>query len=370
VTDPGDADDRSAPDSSVEHPPATMCKMPFTADDLVRAHPDPLADELPPLVLDRQRVVHSAAFRRLQHKTQVFVAPDSDHFRTRLTHTLEVAHQARVLADRLGLCAELAEVVALAHDLGHPPFGHAGEAALDACLAAHGGFEHNRHTLRIVEELEHPYPDFLGLNLTRIVRECLAKHATPFDRPGAHPLQDGRPPPPEGRVVALADRLTYALHDVQDGLYAGLLSPERLSCLPLWRAAYTGPAVGGADVWGPYLRPAIDRMQQALLNDVSRTSSDGGVIRLSEGMEAQLRELEELLAAEVYRSAMLQAADAHARSILTAVFDLYLSEPERLPERFRKRVPTLGLHRVVTDFVAGMTDRYCVQQLAEAADCG
>jgi dGTPase len=177
------------------------------------------------LVVDRQRVVHSAAFRRLQHKTQVFVAPDTDHFRTRLTHTLEVAHLARCMAERLGLVPDLAEVVALAHDLGHPPFGHAGERALRACLRDHGGFEHNQHTLRIVEELEHPYPEFRGLNLTHAVRECLAKHATPYDQPGEHPLRDGRPPPPEGLVVDLADRLTYALHDLQDGLYAGLVNP-------------------------------------------------------------------------------------------------------------------------------------------------
>lgn len=345
-----------------------MCSLGMTPEDLTRVHPDSLAAALPPLALDRQRVVHSAAFRRLQHKTQVFVAPDSDHFRTRLTHTLEVAHQARCLAERLGLCADLAEVVALAHDLGHPPFGHAGEAALNACLAGHGGFEHNRHTLRIVEELEHPYPGFHGLNLTRIVRECLAKHDTPYDRPGAHPLQDGRPPPPEGRAVDLADRLTYALHDLQDGLYAALLTPQRLQAATLWRSAYAGPPNGGADAWGPHLRPAIDRMQQAVLDDATRASAGTGGVMLSAEMDAQLRELEHLLAADVYRSEMLQAADAQARGILTAVFELYLAEPERLPERFRRRVPALGLHRVVTDFVAGMTDRYCVQQLAEAAD--
>ncbi|NUQ49753.1 MAG: dNTP triphosphohydrolase, partial [Phycisphaerae bacterium] len=207
------------------------------ADRFSREHPEPLAETLSPLELDRHRIVNAAAFRRLQYKTQVFVAPEEDHFRTRMTHTLEVAHLARLLAAALRLDFGLAEVVALAHDLGHPPFGHAGERALADCMAAHGGYEHNRHALRVVEHLEHPYPDFPGLNLTRVVRECLAKHTTRYDLPGPHPLQDGRPPPPEGQVAALADRLAYALHDLQDGVYAGVIEPAALDELAIWRRA-------------------------------------------------------------------------------------------------------------------------------------
>ncbi len=236
-----------------------------------REHEDPLAGFLPPLVLDRQRVVHSSAFRRLQYKTQVFLTAE-DHFRTRLTHTLEVAHLARILAAALGLDAELAEVVALAHDLGHPPFGHAGERALDELLRAQGGFEHNSHALRVVEYLEHPYPHFRGLNLTLVVRQCLAKHSTRFDRPGAHPLQDGRPPPPEGQVAALADRLAYALHDLQDGLYAGLIEPASLRDLSLWVEAYRGPASPDPHELRRHLRPTIDRMQRLVVADVVAAS--------------------------------------------------------------------------------------------------
>lgn len=329
-----------------------------------RAHPDALAGHLPPLTVDRQRIVHSAAFRRLQFKTQVFVAPDSDHFRTRLTHTLEVAHQARCIAAALNLNVDLAEVVALAHDLGHPPFGHAGEQALDDCLHEHGGFEHNAHTLRIVEELEHPYPAFRGLNLTRVVRECLAKHSTQYDRPGAHPLQDGLPPPPESRVVDLADRLTYALHDLQDGLYADLLPVRQLRDVSLWHLAYTGPAPTSPDAWRGHLRPTVDRIQQRVLEDVRRNREP----QLSSHLEHQLAELDGFLFEHVYRSEPLRRADEQARRILTAVFLSYLRDPAQLPPRYQRRIETQGVPRVVTDYVAGMTDRFCLEEHARL--CG
>lgn len=340
----------------------------MTPLDLSREYPDPLADGQSPLVVDRQRIIHSAAFRRLQHKTQVFVAPQSDHFRTRLTHTLEVAHLARVLAAALHLDADLAEVVALAHDLGHPPFGHAGERALAACLRDLGGFEHNRHTLRIVEWLEHPYPEFRGLNLTRAVRHCLAKHHTPYDRPGDHPLQDGPPPPPEGIVVDLADRLAFALHDVQDGLYAELLTIESLQSLPLWRSAYQGPVA--TDAWRGHLRPAIDRLQRLFIEDVVQagTPATGSPPRLSPDLTAQLDELAGFLHKHVYQCPWLQQADAQACRILSAVFEAYVAHPDELPPHFRQRIPDQGLHRVVTDFVAGMTDRFCLEEHARLAD--
>jgi dGTPase len=343
--------------------------MPPSTYNLMRAHPDPLAGNLPPFVLDRQRIVHSAAFRRLQHKTQVFVAPDSDHFRTRLTHTLEVAHLARHIAVLLGLNAEFTEIVALAHDLGHPPFGHAGERALAACLRDQGGFEHNRHTLRIVEELEHPYPEFHGLNLTRAVRECLAKHSTPYDQPGGHPLQDGRPPPPEGLVVDLADRLAYAVHDLQDGLYANLVQPADLRELELWRRAYHGPRGGPPDAWRAHLRSTVDRIQACLLADIAGRASDPQLaVHLSDPENAQLEQLEQFLRKHVYRSERLMAADEQACCMLAAVFDAYVARPDALPPRFGKRVASLGIYRVVADYVAGMTDRFCIQEHTRLCD--
>ncbi|UCG33752.1 MAG: dNTP triphosphohydrolase, partial [Phycisphaerales bacterium] len=200
--------------------------------------PEPSDDIESPFVLDRERVIHCAAFRRLEYKTQVMVNHEGDHFRTRLTHTLEVAHLARRLARALHVDEELAEVVALTHDLGHPPFGHAGEAALRELMAGHGGFEHNVQSLRVVDYLEHPFRDYRGLNLSFEVRESLVKHSTPYDNPEpeAHDspamqqlFDVGYMPPIEGQLTSLADQIAYVGHDVEDAIGAGVLSEERLN---------------------------------------------------------------------------------------------------------------------------------------------
>ncbi|MBW7906528.1 MAG: dNTP triphosphohydrolase [Phycisphaerae bacterium] len=350
------------------------------ADRFSREHPEPLAETLSPLELDRHRIVNAAAFRRLQYKTQVFVAPEEDHFRTRMTHTLEVAHLARLLAAALRLDFGLAEVVALAHDLGHPPFGHAGERALADCMAAHGGYEHNRHALRVVEHLEHPYPDFPGLNLTRVVRECLAKHTTRYDLPGPHPLQDGRPPPPEGQVAALADRLAYALHDLQDGVYAGVIEPAALDELAIWRRARqdAGHAAGAADpaperqpdravAVRRRLRPIVDRIVLRLVRDAAESSSPARV-SLSAACEHELAALGEFLQARLYRQERLMRMDSKGRRVLTAVFEAYVREPRLLPTRYYQRVAVQGAQRVACDYVAGMTDRFCQREHARLFD--
>jgi dGTPase len=331
--------------------------------NLTREHVDELAGTLPPLLLDRQRIIHSAAFRRLQFKTQVFLATDADHFRTRLTHTLEVAQLARMIAERLGLSGELAEVVALAHDLGHPPFGHAGERALDECMRAAGGFEHNVHSLRVVEYLEHSYPGFRGLNLTRAVRECLAKHTTRFDQPGSHPLQDGAPPPAEGQIAALADRVGYALHDLQDALYAGLIEPADLKAVRLWSEFFDRAApLTEMREWRRYLRPAIDRLRAALIADIAATFTATARASISTTMEARFAELEDFLLARVYRHPRLVRMDQKARRALIAVFDAYRAQPGLLPRRYFARIDEQGALRVVGDYVAGMTDRFCLKE--------
>ncbi|MFN0134520.1 MAG: dGTP triphosphohydrolase [Phycisphaerae bacterium] len=344
-----------------------------------REHPDPLAEVDAPLVVDRQRIVHAAAFRRLQYKAQVFIAANDDHFRTRLTHTLEVANLARRIAALIGASADLAEVVALAHDLGHPPFGHAGERALSSCLSDYGAFEHNAQSLRVVEFLEHPYPEFRGLNLTRVVRESLAKHATPFDHPGHHPLQDGLPAPIEGQVADLADRLAYALHDFQDGLYAGLITPLVVCDLALLREVDSAGAFGSGDAatCRAHLRPIVDRMQRRLLDDIavetlrrmptdrSAASADGRpVVRLSTDGQHLLSQLEALLRSELYSHPRVRDADQDCAAQLEAVFGAYVNRPNEMGPRYAARADQSGVHRVVADYVAGMTDRFCLSEYA------
>lgn len=334
-------------------PPATL------SGDWSRDHADPLADALPPLALDRQRIVRSAAFRRLQYKTQVFVAVEEDHFRTRLTHTLEVAHLARLIADRLHLRNDLAEVVALAHDLGHPPFGHAGEQALNDAMVGQGGFEHNIHALRVVDYLEHPYPGFRGLNLTRIVRGCLAKHSTRFDAPATHPLQDGRPAPLEGQAAALADRFTYGLHDLADGLYAGLIDLDALRRVDLWNRNYDGSPVPQPGELRRHLRPALDRIQSALLEGIALRSA---LLVVDETVDAEFAAIESLLLHSLYRHEKLARMDARARRIIAAVWEAFVADPSQLPPRYVRRVDQEGVKRVVADYVAGMTDRFCLRE--------
>ena len=350
--------------------------------DWSRTHADHNSGPASPIQRDRQRIVHSAAFRRLQFKTQVFRTGAEDHFRTRLTHTLEVAHLACLLARGVGADAELAEVVALAHDLGHPPFGHAGERALAVCLAEHGGFEHNLQTLRVIEFLEHPYPEFRGLNLTRVVRECLAKHRTRFDAPTGHPLDDGAPPPLAGQLVALADQIAYALHDLQDGLYAGLLDPAELREVGLVRDAVSQTTSNlGETAWRGVIRPILDQIQQQLIEDAVINTrkhldrmlaapdlrTEGELPRFfpagfSAEMLTALDELQRFLLDHLYRNPALREADERGQALVMRLFDAYLLHPDLLPPRFATRIGQFDAPRVVADFIAGMTDRFCAAE--------
>jgi dGTPase len=327
--------------------------------------------------LDRHRIVHSAAFRRLQYKTQVFVTHEHDHFRTRLTHTLEVADIARRLACALSVNATLAEAIALAHDLGHPPFGHAGEQALAARMGEHGGFEHNVQSLRIVEYLEHPYPPFRGLNLTHEVREGLAKHETKFDRPGWHELIDGTRAPIEAQIASVADRIAYDCHDLEDAIGAKFVDGRELEGVPLWRET-SEPTFGqyGHRPLPAVRRPILDALEEALLADIVeettrrvraarvQTADDvraagEDLVALSGPMAEKLAVLEGFLLTHLYRHHRLIRMDDKARRFIDRLFDAYVQTPGLLEPRFAERIPEQGLHRVVCDYVAGMTDRFC-----------
>ena len=353
-----------------------------------RVHPEPPADE-PPFEIDRRRILNAMAFRRLTHKTQVFVSDGGDHFRTRLTHTLEVAAQAERLARALRLNDRLAGAVALAHDLGHPPFGHAGEVELGARMKDHGGFEHNLQSLRVVDFLEHPYPAFRGLNLTFELRESLVKHRTRYDQPEAarspdpaiQALWDAGPMPPlEGQVANLADSMAYTLHDIEDGVGEGAIDESALDASQLWRAA--ADPVRVQHPGRPILairRPILDALAGLLHADAAAESArritaagvtrvddarqhPGDLVGFSPAMQARVDELQDLLLRRVYRNHRVVRMDSKARRLIGDLFAAYLAEPQLLPERFAARIPDQGPHRVICDYIAGMTDRFCQRE--------
>jgi dGTPase len=362
---------------------------PFAAMDDAsqgRAHPESIASEQTPFEVDRERILHCTAFRRLIHKTQVFMTDECDHFRNRLTHTLEVVAFAQRLARGLRANARLAGAIALAHDLGHAPFGHAGEVALGELMRDHGGFEHNVQSLRVVDYLEHPYPAFRGLNLSFELRESLIKHETKYDRPENREIDDpdiralfalGPGLPLEGQIVNLADAMAYTLHDTEDSLYEGILSEDMLSGSPLWTQAAEHIRGGFPKAPTPAVRrPILDRMSDLLVGDALQESTSrlaaagiatieqlrhhpGDLADFSSDMRQNLERHQELLHRIVYRNHRVVRMDSKAKRLIRELFDAYLAEPGLLPERFVSRVGGQGLHRVVCDYIAGMTDRYC-----------
>ncbi|MEE9294407.1 MAG: deoxyguanosinetriphosphate triphosphohydrolase [Phycisphaerae bacterium] len=360
-----------------------------------RVHQEPADSLRNPFELDRHRILACAAFRRLQYKTQVFVYDEHDHFRTRLTHTLEVAEVARRLAVALNANEQLAEVCAMAHDLGHPPFGHAGEATLRELMADAGGFEHNTHALRIVDYLEHPYPDFRGLNLSFELRESLIKHSTEYDKPDISTIEGlevsellacGPLPTIEAQIACAADRIAYDCHDLEDALGAQMIGEEQLADVRLWKrfAHSLRERHPRCNVFA-IRRPILNAMLDELINDcVDRTrhrltgwkagptgggltvqsvdavrNAEATVVGFSDEQLEELRELEGFLAQHVYRHYRLARMDAKARRFVEALFNAFVEDPAMLPPRFAARVDAQGPQRVVCDYLAGMTDRFC-----------
>ena len=336
---------------------------------------------------DRDRIIHCSAFRRLDYKTQVFVPHEQDHYRTRLTHTLEVAQVARTLARALRVSEDATEAVALAHDLGHPPFGHAGEKILNELMAEAGGFEHNRQSLRVVDYLEHPYPDFRGLNLTNAVRLCLARHETRYDTPQIEQFADIPSAPLEGQLVDLSDEIAYTSADLSDALAAGWITPEQLSGLELWRQAWEQaeekmPAAreihkrisACRDVLGiltdDVLAETTRRIDLLVAANTAATPPCPSDIQknphrcaaFSDETAARLEQLQQFLLETVYRHLEALRRHAEAEGIITGLFQSYLTDPALLPKRYISRIDADGLARVICDYIAGMTDRFCREE--------
>ncbi len=317
---------------------------------------------------DRARIIHSRAFRRLEYKTQVFLNGTADHLRTRLTHTFEVASVSRTIARALALNEDLAEAIALAHDLGHSPFGHSGEEMLAECMRERGGFEHNRQSLRVVELLETAYPAFPGLNLTFEVLEGLRKH------------EAGVAPSLEAQIADLADEITYYSHDLDDALDFAIIDSDQLDESAIWQRSHErvlerNPDLLGAELHKNIIRDIIDLQ----VRDVVATSAGsiavagpgsvaevrqqpGRLIRYSDALGAANRELRRFLYDNVYYHPRVAEVNRRACETLRVVFAAYLREPERLGDSAARRIESEGLHRTVCDYIAGMTDRYLLEE--------
>jgi len=330
---------------------------------------------------DRDRVIHCSAFRRLEGKTQVFTPGVDDYYRTRLTHSIEVAQIGRTIAKALSLNENLTEAICLAHDIGHSPFGHSGEKVLDELMGQFGGFEHNRQSLRVVDFLEHPYPAFAGLNLMYETRLGLARHHTPYDKSQDKSFSELNCTL-EGQVVDIADRIAISSHDLEDAMRAWLLMEDQLSAVEIFRESrnkVNAESIEDGLVRGTRTAKAIIDTLVSDCIEASRTSIEAAgvktagdvvemrnnVIVLSAQNEAKLVELEEFLLAKFYLHESVVDTVAKVRSWLGELFGRFCAEPQLMPGYFRKMAPKEGLERTVCDYVAGMTDRFCLKMLGK-----
>lgn len=353
----------------------------FSAESRGRVHEEAPPEFRTQYQRDRDRVIHSRAFRRLEYKTQVFLNGTGDHLRTRLTHTMEVAAIARNISRALRLNEDLTETIALAHDLGHSPFGHTGEEALDRLMRKHGGFEHNRQSLRVVEFLEQKYPRFTGLNLSWEVREGLAKHFTSYDRPSGRADFKARSSSLEAQVANLADEITYYSHDLDDGLSARLLCEKRLSKdIRAWHTAATRvkKEFGSLpDESRRYyiIRCIIDDQVKDVVGTSEAAIADAGVgsadevrqqarplIRYSTERRLANLELRKYLYQNLYYNPEVNEPNRRAVRMLEELFRYFIERPKEIGEQFRKRARKEGWPRSVCDYLACMTDRFAVQE--------
>jgi dGTPase len=348
-------------------------------DSKGRAYLDEEPDYRTSFQRDRDRVLHTTAFRRLEYKTQVFINFEGDYFRTRLTHTLEVAQVGRTIARALGANEDLVEAICLAHDLGHSPFGHAGEYTLARLMKGFGGFDHNKQSLRIVTELEQRYPEFPGLNLSWEVREGMVKHESEYDLTDARDFNPELRGNLETQICNVADELAYTTHDLDDGLRSGLITPQALNGIALWEIL-----VQTYNWRGPFLQDLerhcmIRHLVGLMVTDMVQTT-DGrlkesgaksaleiqklphNVIGYSEETQRRNRELKDFLYANLYRHYRVMRMQVKAEHIISDLFNSYLAESLILPDHVQVWIPTRGLERTICDYIAGMTDRYAIEE--------
>ncbi len=350
-----------------------------------RTHPDTEPEYRTAFQRDRDRILHTTAFRRLEYKTQVFFNYEGDYFRTRLTHTLEVAQVGRTIACALGANEDLVEAICLAHDLGHSPFGHAGEATLARMMKDYGGFDHNRQSLRIVTELENRYPEFPGLNLTWEVREGMVKHESEYDVADAKDFDADLRGNLETQICNVADELAYTTHDLDDGLRSGMITPQMLSGIALWEILvetfhWKGPQLTDPDRHG-MIRELVGLMVTDMVHATDARLRESGVksaeeiqrlphnlIGYSEDMQRRNRELKDFLFNHLYRHFRVVRMQVKAERIVTDLFNAYHSEPMILPDHVQASIPGRGLERTICDYIAGMTDRFAIDEHGRLED--
>lgn len=351
-----------------------------------RKHPEDEPEYRTVFQRDRDRILHTTAFRRLEYKTQVFINYEGDYYRTRLTHTLEVAQIGRSVARSLGANEDLVETICLAHDLGHPPFGHSGERQLAKLMLEHGGFDHNRHSFRIVTQLENRYPEFDGLNLTWEVLEGIVKHETEYDVADLKDFDPELRGHLEAQISNAADELAYTADDLDDGLRSGLITPEQLSGISLWEVINESIGRRRTDPLDELTRhrlirrligievtdliQSIDRMirRSGVRNVDELQRLPYNVVGFSEDMHRRNRELKDFLYKNLYTHYRVVRMAVKAEKILENLFNAYISEPSILPDQFQKNIDEIGLEQAVCYYIAGMTDRFAIDEYQKIFD--
>jgi dGTPase len=355
-------------------------------DSKGRQHPEDEPDYRTVFQRDRDRILHTTAFRRLEYKTQVFINYEGDYYRTRLTHTLEVAQIGRSVARALGANEDLVETICLAHDLGHPPFGHSGERVLARMMVDHGSFDHNRQSFRIITKIENRYPEFNGLNLTWEVLEGVVKHETEYDTANAQDFDPKLRGHLEAQITNAADELAYTAHDLDDGLRSGLITPDQLAGISLWEVINESIGRRRTDELDDLSRHRLIRRLIGievtdLIQSIDRMIRRSGirtvdelqqlpynVVGFSEDMHRRNRELKDFLYNHLYNHYRVMRMTFKAERIIENLFNSFVNEPSILPVQYQQVIDDVGLEQAICDYIAGMTDRYAIDEYLKIFD--